>query len=167
MKHIVLLAALGGAMLLPPGIASAQTEGTSDHQAKVTDLEINLMRRDLRDQKKQVIAANLPLTGDEAAKFWPVYDAYTQEMIKINDRRYALLKEYAANYSTLTDEQASNYIRRWNQLDADLTNLRLEWIPKFEQVLGPKKAAAFSQIDRRIGLMIELQASSQIPLVQP
>ena len=70
------------------------------------------MRKDLRDQKKQVVAANLPLTGDEAAKFWPVYDAYTQETIKINDRRYALFKEYAANYNTMTDAQASSYIRR-------------------------------------------------------
>ena len=42
-----------------------------------------------------------------------------------------------------------------------------EWIPKFEQVLGMKKTATFFQIDRRCGLMIELQLSSLLPLVQP
>ena len=71
---------------------AARAESSSDHNAKITDLEINLMRKDLRDQKKQVVAANLPLTGDEAAKFWPVYESYTQETIKTNDRRYALSK---------------------------------------------------------------------------
>jgi hypothetical protein len=33
-------------------------------------------------------------------------------------------------------------------VDADATKLRGEWIPKFEAVLGEKKAAIF-QIDRR------------------
>ena len=37
MKNIVTLAALA--------------ESSSDHNAKITDLEINLMRKDLRDQK--------------------------------------------------------------------------------------------------------------------
>ena len=31
----------------------------------------------------------------------------------------------------MTDAQASSYIRRWNQVDGDFTNLRLGWIPKF------------------------------------
>src|ERR1700748_1807015 len=124
MKNVVTLAALGAIMLFAPRIVSAQAESSSDHNAKITDLEINLMRKDLRDQKKQVVAATLPLTGDEAAKFWPVYDSYTQETIKINDRRYALFKEYAANYTKMTDEQAGSYIRRWNEVDGTFSNLR-------------------------------------------
>src|ERR1700748_2115646 len=116
--------ALGAGFLLVPGFCPAQSEKTEDIAAKITDLEINLMRKDLRDQKKQVVAANLPLTGDEAAKFWPLYDAYTQETIKINDRRYALFKEYAANYTKMTDEQAGSYIRRWNEVDGTFSNLR-------------------------------------------
>ena len=74
-----------------------------------------------------------------------MYDSYTQETIKINGRRYVVMKEYAANYNTMTDAQASSYIRRWNQVDGDLTNLRLEWIPKFEQVLGMKKTPLSSR----------------------
>jgi hypothetical protein len=167
MTTIAALVTLSGGLLFASGIANAQGENSTDQGAKITDLEVNLMRKDLRDQKKQVIAANLPLTGDEAAKFWPGYDAYTQQTIKINDRRYELFREYAANYNTMTDAQASSYIRRWNEVDGAFTNLRLEWIPKFEQVLGPKKTAAFFQIDRRVGLMIELQLSSRLPLVQP
>ena len=154
-------------LLFAAGTKSAQAQNPSGSSASVTDAQINLMRKDLRDQKKQVLAANLPLTGDEAAKFWPVYEAYTQETIKLNDRRYGLFKEYAANYQTMTDAQASSYIRRWNAVDGDFTKLRLDWIPKYEQVLGAKKTAIFFQIDRRVGLMIELQLSSMLPLVQP
>jgi hypothetical protein len=125
------------------------------------------MRKDLRDQKKQVVAANLPLTGDQAAAFWPLYDSYTQETVKLNDQRYALVKEYAANYDSMTNDQASSYIQRWIQVDEAFSKLRLDWIPKFEKLIGNKKSAMFFQIDRRVGLMLELQLSSQLPLVQP
>ncbi len=45
------------------------------------------MRKDIRSQKKQLIAANLQLTDAEATKFWPAYDAYTAETTKIGDTR--------------------------------------------------------------------------------
>lgn len=122
-------------------------------------------RKDLRDQKKQVVAANMPLDGDQAARFWPLYDAYTKETIKVNDQRYALVKEYAANYTTMTDAQASGYIRRWIGVDESASKLRQEWIPKFEKLIGNKKAAMFFQIDRRVGMMIELQLASGLPLI--
>jgi hypothetical protein len=165
MKIVVNALAVG--LLLVPGLCFGQAAKADAIVANITDNEISLMRTNLRDQKKQIIAANLPLTGDEAAKFWPVYDSYTQETIKLNDVRYGLVKEYAANYGTMTDAQAASYIRRWIKVDEDASKLRLVWVPKFETLLGEKKAAIFFQLDRRIGLMMELQLSSLIPLVQP
>jgi hypothetical protein len=170
MKISRMVLAMGAGLLVIPHFGFAQdlkAVKAEDIVATITDNEIALMRKDLRDQKKQIVAANLPLSGDEAAKFWPVYDAYTQEIIKINDQRYGLVKEYAANYSSMTEAQASSYIRRWIGVDDAASKLRLEWIAKVEAVIGQKKAAIFFQIDRRVGLMVELQLSSQLPLVQP
>ena len=164
--RILSILTMGAGLLLTPAFSQAQAERARD-LAKISDIEINLMRKDLRDQKKQVVAANLPLTGDEAAGFWPLYDAYTQETIKVNDQRYGLVKEYAANYNTMTDAQADSFIRRWIAVDEMATKLRLKWIPDFGHLLGPKKAAMFFQIDRRTGMMIELQLASQLPLIQP
>ena len=39
---------------------------------QVTDDTIQLMRQDIRSQRKQIVAANLPLTETESIKFWPV-----------------------------------------------------------------------------------------------
>ena len=167
MKTIHALVTFGIAALLGTGNVFAQALKADNSAAKISEIEINLLRKDLRDQKKQIIAANLPLNGDEAARFWPLYDAYTQETIKLNDRRYSLVTDYVANYNTMTDSVAASYIRRWIQVDEAASKLRLEWIPKFEQTLGAKKAAIFFQIDRRVGLMVELQLSSQLPLIQP
>jgi hypothetical protein len=162
------LLAIGTVFLLGASALSAQDLKVSNSApTSISNTEIDMLRKDLRDQKKQIVAANMPLTGDEAAKFWPLYDEYTQETIKLNDERYGLVKEYATNYATMTDAQAANFIRRWIGVDEKASKLRQSWIPKFEKVIGEKKAATFTQIDRRVGLMIELQLSSMMPLVNP
>jgi hypothetical protein len=69
--------------------------------------DLALLRRDIRSEKKQIIAANVSLTDTEATKFWPVYDQYVAEMTKHNDEFYAVLKDYAANQKTLSDAVAA------------------------------------------------------------
>lgn len=125
------------------------------------------MRQDIRSQRKKIVAANLPLTETEATRFWPLYDRYIGETIKVNDVRYALIKEYANNYQTTSDQQADSFIKRWIALDQDSAQLRLKFIPEFEKVISPKKTAMFFQIDRRLGMLIEVQLASQIPLLNP
>jgi len=125
-----------------------------------------LLRKDIRSIKKQLIAANLTLTDGEAIKFWPVYEQYSVELGKINDTRASLIKEYANGYGTLTDEQADSLVRRW--LDADIApaQLRQRYVPIVRKVLPGKKAATFFQLDRRISMMVDVQLTSQLPLVQ-
>lgn len=168
-KTFATLLALWAGLLFSGSKAGAQVvpAGVRQPAAGSIDTDIELLRKDLRDQKKQIVATNLPLTPDEAVKFWPLYEQYTAETIKLNDQRYGLIKEYVANYNTMTDEQASSYIKRWIGVDEDTAKLRLKYIPMIEKVLPEKKAAMFFQIDRRVGLMTELQLSSQLPLVAP
>ena len=135
--------------------------------AAVPDKDLQLLRKDLRSMKKQLVAANLPLTDTEAQKFWPVYDQYTAETIKLYDLRYAIVKDYAAHINNLTDEQAQSIAKRWSDADAAAIQLRQKYFPLFEKVIAGKKTALFFQIDRRLALLIDLQLASEIPLVQP
>ena len=141
----------------------ANADNTSD---AITDRQLELLRRDIRSIKKQLIAANLTLTDGEAAKFWPAYEQYSADMGKVNDTRTAILKEYSEEYGTLTDDQADNLIRRWLDTDIEQTKLRQRYLPIFRQVLPGKKAATFFQLDRRISMMIDVQLTSQLPLAQ-
>src|SRR5215470_14553591 len=86
---------------------------------QVNDANIELMRQDIRSERKKVVAANMPLTEAEATQFWPVYDRYIAETIKVNDVRFALLKEYAKNIDATSEEQANSFIKRWLTLDQD------------------------------------------------
>ena len=53
------------------GKTPQQTQSTPSAQSSV-DQDIDLMRKDIRSAKKQIIAANLQLTDAEAEKFWPL-----------------------------------------------------------------------------------------------
>jgi Spy/CpxP family protein refolding chaperone len=131
----------------------------------VTDQDIEMLRSDLRAQRKEITAQNVNLTADEATKFWPIFDQYRQEAIKPNDERWALIKDYAANYGTMTDAQAQEYIKRSTATEQQLVDLRVKYVPVFEKVISPKKTALWYQVDRRIDLLINLQLSAMIPMV--
>jgi hypothetical protein len=143
----------------------AQSSGSTDSPT-VTDRDIQLLRQDVRSQKKQLVAANLTLTEAEATKFWPIYDQYAAEMTKIGDQKYALIKEYAQNFGSLTDAQAQSLLDRSLALDEAIAQLRIRYVPIVSKVLPGTKTASFFQIDRRLSALIALQLASQIPLVQ-
>jgi len=146
--------------------SSAQAPANASAQSSV-DQDIDLMRKDVRSQKKQIIAANLQLTYAEAVKFWPVYDQYTAELVKINDAKYAAIKDYATNYDTLTDEKALSLTRQILGVDQSVAQLREKYVPIVSKVISGKKPALFFQLDRRLVALIDLQLAAAIPMVQP
>ena len=173
MNRIILSAALLAGIHLCCGSGALAQEKTAtssrivirdssnyiDQQMAVIDKQIDSLR-------KQLIATNLTLTDTEATKFWPVYDQYSAELKKITETKSALVKEYADAYPSLTDEQADSLIRRWLDSDIAVFELRKKYLPIFRKVLDGKITATFFQLEHRISAMIDLQLTSQLPLMQ-
>lgn len=130
-----------------------------------TEADIQMLRADIRAKRKQVMAANITLTPDEATKFWPLFDEYTAEVRKVNDKRWAMMKDYAASFNQLTDSQAIHHVEVSAAVDAELISLRAKWLPQFQKLLPPKKVVQFYQVDRRLDLLMNIQISSLIPIV--
>ena len=143
-------------------LAFAQTETAQGVEA-VRD--INLLRRDLRSEKKKLIALNVPLTEAEATKFWPVYDQYIADITTVYDEFYGSVKEYAAVQKTITDAESSALMKRWSAALVQIAQTRQKYIPIFEKVIPAKKAAVFMQVDRRLYALIDLQVVSETPLL--
>jgi hypothetical protein len=165
-KKFVVVVLVGAGLMIGPR-TSAQTATPQESTPQViSNQDLDLLRKDIRSQRKQLIAANLQLTDQEATKFWPVYDRYMSELITINDRKFGLIQEYADSYGKLTNEQSLSLVRRWLDADIEIAQLRQKYVPIVSNVLDGKKSATFFQLDRRIAMMIELQLSSRLPLVQ-
>lgn len=161
-KFIVSFLVLIAALLATNVTALAQTETPNGVDVET---DVLLLRRNLRTEKKQLLALNLSLTEAEATRFWPVYDQYAADMAKHNDEFYTLIKEYAAKQKTLTDAEAASIIKRWAEIQVQLSQTRQKYISLVEKVITGRKAALFFQIDRRLYALMDLQISSQIPLL--
>jgi len=130
------------------------------------DQDIQLLKSNIRSQKKQIVAANMDLTDAEAEKFWPVYNRYADDVAKIYDTKIALFREYLESYDSMSGEQAESYLRRRAAVEEDIMQVRLKYLPEFRKVLTGRETALFYQIDWRLDLMINLQLA-QAPLVNP
>jgi hypothetical protein len=175
-RHILCSAVVTIALFLfPQSIAFAQgaapieagTPAGNIGSQSVTDEDIQLMRKDIRSQRKQIIAANMKLSDAEAEKFWPVYNQYIADLSKINDTKYALIKQYVDKRGVLSDAEAGDAVNQWVGVDQSVAELRKKYIPTFHQVLSPKNTALFYQLDRRVQLLIDLQLAASLPMIEP
>jgi len=166
-KKLMAVVLMGASWMLGGPTASAQETPLQESTTLViSNQDLNLLRQDLRSKRKQLIAANLKLTDTDAAKFWPVYDQYMTELIAINDKKFGLIQEYAENWGKMTNDQSLLFARNWLDMDIAIAQLRQKYVPIVAKVLDGRKTTTFLQLDRRIAMMLELQVSSQMPLVQ-
>jgi hypothetical protein len=167
LKKLMAVVLMGTSWMLSGPTPSAQENPPQENATHViSNQDLNLLRQDLRSKRKQLIAANLKLTDTDATKFWPVYDQYVTELIAINDKKFGLIKEYGDNWGKVTNDQSLLFARNWLDMDIAIAQLRQKYVPIVAKVLDGKKTATFFQLDRRIAMMMELQVSSQMPLVQ-
>jgi len=143
----------------------AQIVNTSDMPVN-WQVEADMLRRDLRAEKREIVANNMGLTPTEADTFWPIYQEYEAELQLIWNKRITLIAEYASVYPDVTDEQAGTMMEESLALDDDVAKLRKTYYRKFKKALSAKTAARFIQLDRRINSLLELQVSNSIPLVK-
>jgi hypothetical protein len=86
-----------------PILADAQDTGlAADEQ---------ILLKQVNTDKKAVYAANLGLTEEESARFWPIYDEYEAKLKPLQDRFLANLNNFAAKYDTLEDADAAAMLK--------------------------------------------------------
>ncbi len=159
------LACLG--LAVAGSLAMAQTPPTPK-QTQEANLKayIGMMRQDLKKDKVSILTQMMDLDPDEAAKFWPVYNEYDQALIKLADERIALIRLYADNYETLSDEMALKIAVGMMDVESRRVELRKEYFPRVSKALTAKDAVRWLQIEAQIEKVVDLQILASLPLVQ-
>jgi hypothetical protein len=143
---------------------SAQSSATPTQKKNMQEY-IELMRTNVRDQKAEIMGSVMELNAQDAAKFWPIYSEYDAELSKVNDLRVANIKEYAANYSQMTDEKADELIQNALNYRKQRAELLAKYYGRVKEALGGVTAARFAQIEDQLLLIIDLQIASSLPIV--
>jgi len=159
-----LLAACLTAVSAQAQAPAKQASTTSESGNKTEDI-IQAMRLDLQSSRADIMAKNMQLTADQAAKFWPVFSAYQKEQNSIIEAQLRDIKTYVESYDTLGDAGALGLMQAHFARDSKMNALRQKWLGEFQKVLPTKLAVRAMQIDRRLSLAAQTEVTSRIPLV--
>ncbi len=127
---------------------------------------LELLKSDLKTQKVAVITEAMAMTDAQSAIFWPIYRKYDAELTVLNDTRLAVIKDYAANFETMTPAKADELTNKTFAFFESRLKLQKTSYKEFSKALGPVLAAKFMQIERSINTVFDFQIMSQIPLVK-
>jgi hypothetical protein len=154
-RNALLLTAAASLLALPAQRAAAQN---------LTD-EFEVVRSELKADRKVVIAEAMQLTNAESTAFWPLYRQYRAEMDKLGDGIVKLVLEYADAYPNVPEDRAGKLFKDYLALEKDLVNVRAKYLKKLAKVLPKSKVLRFAQLENRLDLVLRLQMASALPLV--
>lgn len=98
-------------------------------------------RENIEAQRVAFITQELNLTPEEAQKFWPVYNQYTEKLQESRKKRRQEMKDSKENIDEMSDKEVEKLvdeeiIERQKELD-----LQKEYHSKFKAILPIKKVA--------------------------
>jgi hypothetical protein len=161
MSKTGLLAA--GALLLALAPSSVRAAPPADTAAPTASLDVLLDA--IRANRKALVAVNLNLTPEEAARFWPLYDRYQKEMNAIGDRLVAVVQDYSANFQGLSNDKAMKLMQDYLAIEADRVKVRRSYLPQFAKVLPGRTVARFYQIENKMDAVTRYDLAKAIPVV--
>ncbi len=137
-----------------------------EQQAVSIDEFIEMVRTGVKKERVTLMGEAMQFTGDEAGDFWPIYSDYEAEFSKLGDERLALVKDFAANYQTMTAEKARELGEKVLSLEEQRTALKKKYFARIADAMSPVVAARFLQAENQINMLLDLQLASQIPLIK-
>ena len=143
--------------------AQQKKPGPSVAETPIEDV-LKAVRADLQGDRADIVAKNMTLNSEVAAKFWPMYQGYQTEQNAIMDEQLKGIQRYIESFDTLDDAGAVGLITAHFNRDERMNALRQKWFGEFQKVLGPKLAVRAMQIDRRLSLVHQIQFAARIPL---
>ena len=161
------LALLSAALLVSVSVVAASRQQVQPAAAHTVNVEeaMKAFRSDLQASRADIIAKNVQLTAEQAAKFWPMFERYQKDQSAIIDAQLKGVQEYAEKFEKLDDATALSLVKAHLERDGKMNALRQQWLGEFQKVLPGRLAARVMQVDRRISLAQQMEISSQIPLI--
>lgn len=101
----------------------------------------------MEDKKEQIralkvgfITTELALTTDEAAKFWPIYNAYDDKQFEIRHQKMKALKQRMdADLDKMNEKEAANLLVQMENTEDELYQMRKKFVANLRGVLPSVK----------------------------
>lgn len=129
---------------------------------------VEYARADMREDKVLMInqAMELQPTDPNYDAFWHEYYPYEAELKKINDERMGIIRDYEFSYDRMDDNTANNLAERALNIRKKRLALLEKYYKKIKEATSPSVAARFLQVENEIGLLVDIEIASQMPLLK-
>ncbi len=155
----------------PASQPAQKAEPAKADQDLLTDQEknirayIELLRSDVKKSKTQILGVVMNLEADEAAKFWPIYKEFETEYADYGNGIVSPILSYASTYDVMTSKVADELATKLLDLEQQRNDLKRKYYTKFKTALDPIVAARFLQVENQLERIIDLQITSELPVV--
>ena len=131
-----------------------------------TEAYLEILRSDLKTEKVALITYVMDFSDKESEVFWPIYREYSLKNDEIGDKKLKLIKKYAEHYENMTEEKAEEILEASFDLKEDKLDLKRKYFDKISDAIGRIKAATFIQLDNQFDAIVDLQVTSELPLLE-
>jgi hypothetical protein len=128
--------------------------------------EIDLIQSIFGVEKQEVVADFVQPADAQKDAFWKLYDEYETERKELGKQRIVLLQQYAAEYLTMTSEQADAWTTKVIELQKKTDALIVTYYGKVKKATDGIVATQFYQIENYILTYIRMQVLQEVPFVE-
>ncbi len=123
----------------------------------------------IRSGTRRILVDELLLDEKERALFWPLYDEYEGETLKIGERYIALVSEFVDRYQAvdLSDEDADRILDAFFDIQMEISKLRQRYLRDFRKILSGVKVMRFYQLENKVRAEVDAAMALAIPLADP
>ena len=128
--------------------------------------QIEIVRAATAAERKIMVMKEMNLTTVEAEQFWPLYEEYRSEMRIVGDIRVRIITDYAASYSSMTNELAEELLDDYVDYVDQQRSLTKRYIKKFRAILPDRKVARYFQLEHKLDAAVDFELAARIPLME-
>ena len=155
---LAFLAISGPTVAQQPGAGAAAAPGAQPDTARLLAA--------IQSDKKSLVARNMKLTEAEAARFWPLYDAFQKELEPLQRSRTRAALDFVAAGPDVSPDNARRLANLLLEASQATARLRKRQFDRLAKAIPADKAARYVQIENKIEALILFESAKAIPLAQ-
>lgn len=99
----------------------------------------NDKREQIKALKTAFITTELSLTSDEAAKFWPVYNAFDEKQFELKHQKMRALGKKIEGIDSMSDKEALVVINQMEDYEEELFQNRRKLVSSLKSIISSVK----------------------------
>ena len=146
---------------IPDGAAESETEPVfADSE------QFDMLWSALQNDKQILFAQAIELTNEESNAFWPIFEAFQNDLKKLAQGNFNLLAIYISKQGVLSDEEAGQMLNEYLDLEEKRIALKKSYIEKFKKILPQKKMMQYYQLENKIEATMKFELAINTPVVE-